>query len=147
MRFPKCMTIAGSNGTKWEILNGARSGLNVPTQSGVLREPAAELADQVPCAARGHSSSPLNLGSAPWSELIRLPAHCLRTASFASNTMQPWAMTQTQCDIVHRDRKCLFDQRDGDATADDFGDAMSKATSFGSISATRPWSEKCRGIE
>jgi hypothetical protein len=43
-RCPKCTAIARSNGTKWEILNGASSELNVPTQIGVLREQA----DQVP---------------------------------------------------------------------------------------------------
>jgi hypothetical protein len=47
-RCPKCTAIARSNGTKWEILNGASSELNVPTQIGVLREQAAELAGQVP---------------------------------------------------------------------------------------------------
>jgi hypothetical protein len=68
----------------------------------------------------------------------------LRTASFAfnaagvpSNTMQPWPMTQTRCDIADRDREFLFHRQDGDATAGDFGDAMSKATYFCSISPTR----------
>jgi hypothetical protein len=52
--------------------------------------------------------------------------------------MQAWPMTQTRRDIAHRDREFLFHQEDGDATAGDFGDAMSKATYFCTISPTRP---------
>jgi hypothetical protein len=61
--------------------------------------------------------------------------------------LQPWPMTETRCDIAYRDRELLFHQQDGDATAGDFGDAMSKATHFCAISPTRPWLEKCREIQ
>jgi hypothetical protein len=57
--------------------------------------------------------------------------------------------TATRVGAQHwdRDREFLFHRQDGDATAGDFGDAMSKATYFCSISPTRPWLEKCREIQ